>query len=237
MEAQMDIKSLKLYHYPASRSARVKWALCETVGDKFEEVVVKVYNADQHSPEYLAKNPNHNVPTLEIGWDDGTTQIMLESGAMVAWLAETYPEKQLSPSVEDASKRADYQYMMYFGASWVDMMLWHIRMHEHLIADAERDQRTIDRYRQKFAAEIEPQLMARLEKHPFICGDTFTAADIIMGHNVTWAKGYRMCQQSIFRKYIKTLAERPAFRSAFSDTAGFQLKPPSSAEGLAKFNG
>ncbi len=32
----MRIDRLKLYHYPASRSARVKWALHEVVGDDFE---------------------------------------------------------------------------------------------------------------------------------------------------------------------------------------------------------
>ena len=30
------VKSLKLFYYPASRSARVRWALRETVGDNFE---------------------------------------------------------------------------------------------------------------------------------------------------------------------------------------------------------
>ena len=32
----MNIQRLKLYHYPASRSARVKWMLHEVVGDAFE---------------------------------------------------------------------------------------------------------------------------------------------------------------------------------------------------------
>jgi hypothetical protein len=32
----MPIRHLKLYHYPASRSARAKWMLHEVVGDAFE---------------------------------------------------------------------------------------------------------------------------------------------------------------------------------------------------------
>jgi hypothetical protein len=30
------ISHIKLFHYPATRSARVRWALHETVGDDFE---------------------------------------------------------------------------------------------------------------------------------------------------------------------------------------------------------
>jgi len=32
----VKIQKLKLYHMPASRSARVKWVLHEAVGDDFE---------------------------------------------------------------------------------------------------------------------------------------------------------------------------------------------------------
>ena len=45
-----------------------------------------------------------------------------------------------------------------------------------------KDPRTIARYRKKFETEVEPQLLARLEKTPYICGRAFTAADCIIGH-------------------------------------------------------
>ena len=37
------IRHLKLHHFPASRSARVKWALHEVVGDAFELERVPLY--------------------------------------------------------------------------------------------------------------------------------------------------------------------------------------------------
>ena len=68
------IRNLKLYHYPASRSARVKWALHEVVGDAFELERVSLYDAVQYGEAFLALNPNHNVPVLEITREDGSLQ-------------------------------------------------------------------------------------------------------------------------------------------------------------------
>ncbi len=99
---------------------------------------------------------------------------MIESGAMVALLADSFPEKCLAPRPNHLSfERADYLQMLHFGASWMDMVLWQIRVHEHILPPSDRDPLTVRRYRRKFASEIEPQLHARLERTRFICGETF----------------------------------------------------------------
>lgn len=234
----MKIKQLKLYHFPATRSARVRWALHETVGDDFELEKVELYKGVQYSEDYLRKNPNHNVPLLEITLEDGSVQQMLESTAMVEWLVDAFPEKGLAPPPQEMSlARADYLQMLHFGGSWMDMMLWQVRIHEHVLPAAEVDPRTIKRYRQKFILEVEPQLKARLERMPFICGEDFSAADIVIGHNVTWARAYHLCEDEIFRDYISRLAKRPAFLKAFDDVAGFTLQAPQGDDGLSHFTG
>lgn len=234
----MDYQKIKLYHYPATRSARVKWALHETVGDDFEVEIVPLYEGAQYDGNYVQKNPNHNVPTLEITFSDDSRMYMAESGAMVAMLADAFPDKQLAPAANALSlARADYLQMLYFGASWMDMMLWQIRIHEHVLPTPERDARTIARYRSKFIAEVEPQLVARLEKTKHICGDEFSAADCIIGHNVTWARAYGLCQNEIFRAYLSRLSKRPAFISAFADIDQFQLAVPQGKSLATKFTG
>lgn len=79
------------------------------------------------------------------------------------------------------------------------------------------------RYRKKFREEVEPQLLARLKGAPFICGEQFTAADCIVGHTVFWARGYGLCRDEIFQRYMARISQRPAFGAAFSDVRGFQL--------------
>jgi len=228
----------KLYHYPATRSARVKWMLHEVVDDDFDVEIVPVYEGKQYEAEYLRKNPNHNVPTLEITVPGERPVHMLESGAMVTLLADAFPEKGLAPPPAPFSlERADYLQMLYFGASWMDMILWQVRVHEHLLTDDEKDPRTIKRYRDKFVSEVEPQIRARFERHPFICGDAFSAADCIMGHNVIWARGYGLCRDEIFRSYISRVSKRPAFVKAFADARAFQVEAPDGSPLLDRFTG
>lgn len=222
----MKIRALKLYHHPATRSARVKWMLHEVVGDAFTVEKVALYDGVQYGADFLALNPNHCVPVLEITWDDGELQRMLESAAMVALLADAYPQKQLAPPPAASRERADYLQMLHFGATTMDTMLSQVRIHEHMLPPAERDPRTVARYRGKFALEVEPQLARRLEAAPYICGDVFTAADCVVAYDVFWARGYGLCRDEIFRRYLSTVSKRPAFASAFADAREFSPVVP-----------
>jgi glutathione S-transferase len=231
----MKYSRLKLYHYPATRSARVKWLLHELLDDDFDVEVVPLYEGAQYSADYMEKNPNHNVPTLEMTLDNGGRRMMHESGAMVSFLADIFPEKGLAPAANIFSlERVDYLQMLHFGTSSMDMMLWQIRIHTHVLG-ADRDENTVIRYQNKFITEVEPQLMARLEKHAHICGDQFSAVDCVMGQNVLWAKAYGLCRSTIFTDYTDRLAQRPAFAKAYSDMGDFSLAPPADSNGeLAK---
>jgi glutathione S-transferase len=219
----MHIKRLKLYHFPATRSVRVKWMLHEVVGDAFEIERVSLYDGGQYNAQFMQLNPNHSVPVLQIHWDNDETQCMIESAAIVNFLADSYLEKGLAPALGATPDRADYLQMLHFGSTWMDMMLWQIRIHEHVLPYAECDPRTVARYRKTFAKEVEPQIAGRLEQAPYICGHEFTAADCVVGHNVIWARGYGLCRAEPFRRYLSTLSKRPAFISAFSDAG--QLLP------------
>ena len=233
----MKIAGFRLYHAPASRSVRVKWALHEAVGDAIEVEKIALYEGAQYSPEFTALNPNHCVPVLEIRWDDGLSQVMIESAAMVAFLADAYPEKGLAPPPGASRERADYLQMIAFGSISMDMMLAQVRIHEHLLPQSERDPRMVDRYREKFAREVEPQLARRLESTPYVCGDRFTAADCIIGYNVFWARGYGLCRDEPFRRYLKSLRARPAFAAALADAREFSPVVPEGAPIMSKFTG
>ena len=216
----MSIKSVKLYHYPLSRSARVKWLLHELL-DEFETERVALMQGAHYSEDFLAKNPNHAVPVLDIDFEDGTSKTMFESGAMIILLADAYPDQNLAPSPTDLLKRADYLQMVYFGGAWMDMMLWQIRLHQDLLPEAVRSERVVAFNHDKFMNEVEPQLKARLEKHNYICGDEFSAADCMIGQNINWARAYKLCQDPIFKSYMSRVSKREGFIKAFADAKDF----------------
>lgn len=232
------IARIKLFHYPATRSARVKWMLHEVLGDDFDVQQVPLYEATQYDDAFLAMNPNHGVPTLELTLSDGSTRHMFESGAMVTWLADAFPDKQLAPAPDALSAaRADYLQVLHFASTWMDMMLWQIRIHEHVLPPGEADARTVARYRNKFATEVEPQLEARLSRHGFACGEAFTAADCMLGHCILWARLYGLCQAPVFEAYVGRLAARPAFLQAFADVGEFAAEVPEGKPLRERFTG
>ncbi|MEL6829276.1 MAG: glutathione S-transferase family protein [Pseudomonadota bacterium] len=232
----MEIERLVLHHYPASRSVRAKWMLHETVGDAFEVKRVDIYKGDQFNAEQLAVNPNHNVPVLEIHWAGQPVQHMLESAAIVQWLAERFPEKALAPTGAGPD-RADYLRYFIFGANWMDMVLWQVRAQKHLLTPDKADPVALARYEQKFRSECEPQIADRLAQGDYILGELFSAADVIIGYNVFWARGYGFCKDKLFADYLDRLLTRPAFQKALSDAGEFKLEPDADALVRVKFLG
>ena len=92
-------------------------------------------------------------------------------------------------------------------------------MHRDLLPEGEADPRSVERAMAKIGDEVEPQLVSRLSASEYICGDSFSAADIVMGHNVGWARAYGLCRDDSLREYRERLAARPAFQQAFADLA------------------
>lgn len=223
------IERIKLYHYPATRSARVKWMLHEVLEDDFDVERVDLYAAEQYEASYRELNPNHAVPVLEFTLSSGETRRMFESGAMLAWLADAFPDKQLAPPPNGLClERAEYLQMLAFGSTSMDMMLWQLRAHKHVLAASSRDPLTVERYLAKFRSEVEPQLVKRLSRAPFVCGERFTAADIAVGHCMLWSRAYGLSTAPEFDAYAGRLMERPAFLKAFADLGEFKHEAPES---------
>jgi glutathione S-transferase len=78
---------------------------------------------------------------------------------------------------------------------------------------------------------VEPQLLSRLDKADYICGEQFSAVDCVMGQNVLWARAYGLCQPTPFADYVGRLSQRAAFTKAYADLGNFSLAPPAGTGG------
>lgn len=82
--------TLKLIHFPMTRSLRVAWAICELGIDA--EIETRPFDrARLKEPEYLALNPLGKTPVFF----DGDRR-MIESVAIIEYLAQTYAKGALS---------------------------------------------------------------------------------------------------------------------------------------------
>ncbi|MGR3704717.1 maleylacetoacetate isomerase [Sulfitobacter sp.] len=92
--------TLRLHNFfRSSTSTRVRAAL-NLKGLPYDYVAYVLRNDETRTPEYLARNPQGLVPTLEL--EDGTS--LTQSLAIIEWLDEVHPEPPLLP--KDAIGRA-----------------------------------------------------------------------------------------------------------------------------------
>ena len=83
---------MKLYDGARSPNARKVRLLAAELELPVERVQLNFAKGEYKTPDYLAKNPNGKIPTLD---DDGFT--VWESGAILRYLASKRPDKRLVP--------------------------------------------------------------------------------------------------------------------------------------------
>ena len=215
------IDALTLYHYPLSRSLRVRYLL-EEIGAPHGVVKLDMMQGEGMSEAHLARNPNHAVPVLDIDYDDGTRHTMIESGAMMLFLADAFPDAGLAPDADNGAARADYLAAMLFHSAHLDMSLWQIRLNETLFPKPVRSSAIAQFNRDKIEREMIPQMEARVADGGWMCGDTFTAVDCIAAQNVNWMRAYGMARSGPLDAYIKRHMARETWQRATADAAEFE---------------
>ncbi len=75
---------LKIYDFTGSGNGYKTWLLLQQIGVPYQRIERDILKGETRTPEFLKKNPNGRIPTLEL--EDGT--FLFESGAICWYLAE-----------------------------------------------------------------------------------------------------------------------------------------------------
>jgi glutathione S-transferase len=196
---------VQLYWSPRSRSFSGLWILEET-GQPYERILTDISTGAQKKPEYLAINPMGKVPALK----DGDVSIA-EAAAICAYVAERYPEARLAPPVGDP-RRAKYLQWLFFGPSCIEPALIQIFTKLEVPTSTAAWGN---------ATQVFDVLDKVLEKGPWILGDDFSAADVVIGSGLNFAiRLFKMVPaRPSFDRYLDACAARPAFQRAMELTA------------------
>jgi glutathione S-transferase len=100
---------MRLFHHPMSANARRARMTAVALGLPIELVLVDLAKGEQRAPEYLKKNPNGVVPTLEDG-----DFVLTESHAIMQYLCDKTPGQTLYPA--GAAERADVNRWLFWNA-------------------------------------------------------------------------------------------------------------------------
>jgi len=164
---------LQLYSKPTPNGVKPAIMLEET-GLPYEVHRVAFEREEQHSPEYLALNPNNKIPAIiDPNGPGGRPLALWESIAILQYLAEK--TGKLAPT--DAAGRHETTQWLLFQAAGIGPMFGQVGF--FMMSDAKdwEDKRPRDRYVQE-SRRLLNVLEGRLAGRAWIMGDDYTIADI-----------------------------------------------------------
>ncbi len=197
---------MKLYWSPNTRSQRALWML-EEAGLPYERVKLDLGAGEHKRPAFLAVNPMGKVPALE----DGAAKVA-ESAAICAYVADRATDSGLAPPIGDPD-RGRFLHWLFFSAGCVEPAYMQKAMGW-----------TVDRPSMAGWGTYEAVmdvLDAALATGPWLLGDRFTAADVMIGSDLHF--GVRVFKfvesRPNFEAYIDRCTARPAFQRAMAINA------------------
>jgi glutathione S-transferase len=162
---------MKLYYNPQSRAVIAKWMLDECDA-QYEIVPIDFAKREHKAPEFLKINPAGKLPALV----DGDAKIF-EGSAICLYLGDKFPQANLAPKI-GRPERGRYLSLMVYSTSQLEPAMSDALLKiEHLPqrgwTDFETAQNVVE---------------GELGKGPYLFGDWFTAADIMIGSMFIWKR-------------------------------------------------
>ncbi len=192
---------LTLYHASPSRSSIVLWML-EELGVPFDIKLLKLSEGDNMKPDYLAINPMGKVPALK----DGET-VITEVAAICTYLADAFPDKKLNVPI-GTPRRGVYLKWLFFGPGCM----------EPAVIDRAAPRKEEARRGMLGYGDFDTTMNVvakAVETGPWLMGEQFTAADVVIGSQIRWGLIFKMLpERKEFLDYAARIAARPAAQRA-----------------------
>lgn len=191
--------SLTLYHASPSRSSVTLWML-EEIGEPYDIKLLRLSEGDNLKPDFLAINPMGKVPTLI---HDGVT--ITEGAAICTYLADAFPKANLNVPAGDP-RRGPYLKWLFFGPSCIEPAII-----DRAAPRKEEPRRQMLGYG---SFDVVMDTVARaVSKGPYLLGDQFTAADVVIGSALRWGTLFKLIpERKEFMDYVARFADRPALK-------------------------
>ena len=200
---------ITLYHHPFSRAAGSLWAL-EEIGEPYELRFVDIMKGGQKAPDVVALNPMGKLPVLTDG-----EAVVSEAAAICLYLADRYSHGKLAPKLDDP-KRGTYLRWSLFAPSVVEpgalakAAKWEFKPGSAGWGDFESMVKAID---------------LAIGAGPYLLGDTFSIADVILGGTLRFMVQFKMLDASAtVASYLERLNSRPAYKRADARNAAVRAE-------------
>ena len=202
-----------LYGLPKTRSVRVAWTL-EEIGIPWQFVRVELSAGEHLNDAFKAISKTAKIPTLET-----PNGMLVESAAIVQYLAEKHALGELIPTLDDPL-RGQFLQAMSFLVSDLELPLTNTIKHKFVLPAEKRVPAVLEVCPWEFTNKIN-DFGTLLGEQTYLCGEMFTVADIMAGHMLAWARslGYQEWPQNVV-EYRERILSRPAYERAWRKENG-----------------
>jgi glutathione S-transferase len=192
---------LTLYHIAPSRSSVALWML-EEIGEPYDIHLLSMKKGSNREPAYLAVNPMGKVPALR-----HRDVVITECAAVCTYLADAFPKAGLNIPLDDP-QRGPYLKWLFFAPGVLE---WAVM--DRAFPRGGETQRAALGYGD-FDTTMDV-LAKAVTPGPFLMGDKFTAADVVIGSTLRWGTVFKMIpERKEFADYVARFADRPAAKRA-----------------------
>ena len=196
-------------------------AVLREIGCPFELVRVDTAKGENRTPEYLALNPHHRVPTLIHGG-----RVMYESAAITLYLCENHPEAGLMPLPGEPGRELFLQWLFFFTNTLQEDLQhwWHADNYLDTEAAREEMKAVAERRLQRLFSQIDSRLA---ENGPHVLGARFSAADIFLVMLCRWTRAMAVpaTEYPHLNRLIGIVTARPAW-AAMMEAEGINWNGP-----------
>jgi len=176
---------MKLYEFPPTRSIRARWALQE-LGIPFEATRVDLTKGEHQQPGYKQVNPAGKLPAITDG-----ELTLTESGAILLYLGEKYPEKGLMP--RELVQRAELYRWLLFTITELEQPLWRMARNTTVYPPEQRVAADVASAKKDFSDMVRV-IDAHMRGRQYVVGDRFSVADIALAYTLDWANEVELLQ-------------------------------------------
>lgn len=203
---------IKLFWSPGSCALAAHIAL-EEAGAAYEAVRTNLREKANLTPEYLALNPKGRVPALAT--DQG---VLTENVAILAWIAQAFPEAKLAPT--DPWAFAQAQAFNSYLASTVHVAHAH-RMRGYRWADEESSFADMRRKVPETMAACFQLIEDEFLAGPYVLGEAYSVCDSYLFTVADWLEGDGVDPKAFPKVYAhrERVRARPAVSKVLAEEA------------------
>ena len=189
-------RHVTLYHSPQTRSSGAL-TLLEELGADYDLHVLNMKAGENRQAPYLAINPMGKVPAIT-----HTGALVTEQVAVFLYLADLYPEANITPVMGDPLRGPYLRWMAFYGSCFepaaVDKAM-------------KRDSGGPSMSPYGSFDDVWNAVTTQLAPGPYMLGERFTALDVLWGSALNWMTMFGIAPETpVVRAYIDRVRARPA---------------------------